>query len=45
MDGFLLPDDIIRLAERVVAENRAAGRRLCLAEQLLLLQAMKRLTS
>lgn len=32
MDGFLLPDEIIRLAERVVAENRAAGRRICLAE-------------
>lgn len=28
----LLPDDIARLAERVIAENRAIGRRIALAE-------------
>lgn len=28
----MLPDDIIALAERVVAENRAAGRKIALAE-------------
>ena len=32
MDESLLPDDIVNLAQRVIAENRAAGRRLCLAE-------------
>jgi len=32
MAESLLPEDIVRLAERVVAENRAAGRWLCLAE-------------
>jgi nicotinamide-nucleotide amidase len=32
MADTLLPDDIVALAARVVAENRAAGRRLALAE-------------
>ncbi len=30
--GALLPDDIVALAERVIAENRAAGRTVALAE-------------
>lgn len=32
MSGFLLPDDIIDLARRVVDENRAAGRKVAIAE-------------
>lgn len=32
MADTLLPDDIVALAARVVAENRAAGRRVALAE-------------
>ena len=32
MTGYLLPDDIIALARRVVEENAAAGRRIALAE-------------
>jgi len=32
MDGYLLPDDIIALAIRVVEENRALGRTVALAE-------------
>lgn len=32
MTDALLPDDIVSLAARVVAENRAAGRRVALAE-------------
>jgi nicotinamide-nucleotide amidase len=32
MSEFLLPDDIIALARRVVEENRAAGRRVAVAE-------------
>ncbi|MCB2088872.1 MAG: CinA family protein [Sphingomonadaceae bacterium] len=32
MDGFTLPDDIVELARRVVAENSAAGRTIALAE-------------
>lgn len=32
MDDSLLPDDIIALARRVVEENRAAGRKVVLAE-------------
>lgn len=30
--AYLLPDEIVRLAERVVAENRAQGRRIAVAE-------------
>jgi nicotinamide-nucleotide amidase len=32
MSDYLLPDEIIALARRVVEENRAAGRRIALAE-------------
>jgi nicotinamide-nucleotide amidase len=32
MSEFLLPDDIIALARRVVEENRAAGRKIVVAE-------------
>jgi nicotinamide-nucleotide amidase len=32
MSDALLPDDIVALAARVVAENRAAGRKIALAE-------------
>jgi nicotinamide-nucleotide amidase len=32
MTGSLLPEDIVALARRVVAENKAAGRRIALAE-------------
>lgn len=32
MSESLLPSDIVALAERVIAENRAAGRRVALAE-------------
>ena len=32
MSGSILPDDIVQLAERVVKENTAAGRKLVLAE-------------
>lgn len=32
MNDYLLPDDIARLAERVIAENRAVGRTVVLAE-------------
>ena len=31
-EAYLLPEDIVRLAERVVAENRAQGRRVAVAE-------------
>ncbi|AOL23507.1 nicotinamide-nucleotide amidase [Erythrobacter litoralis] len=32
MSDYLLPDDITRLAERVIAENAEAGRKVALAE-------------